>query len=73
MLAHRWTWRTMDQKRNLERNTVVDANLICHKFRIATQIGRNGHFSKGCLNHWIALWKKIKLNIIPTQYTIISK
>lgn len=28
MLAHRWTWRKMDQKRNLERDTVIDANLV---------------------------------------------
>lgn len=36
----------MDQKKNLEINPIVQANLVCNKFRIATQLGKDGHFNK---------------------------
>lgn len=48
----------MDQKKNLEINPIVQANLVCNKFRIATQLGKDGHFNKWCMNNQIAIRKE---------------
>ena len=61
----------MDQKDHLEIDPTVQANLVCSKFKIATQTGKDGHSNTCCSNNQTAIKKNRKLSIIRTCRTII--
>lgn len=54
----------MNQKGNLKIDTIVYINLVCNKFWVATQLGKDGHFNKQCSKTGL-LYERSKIGYNP--------